>query len=61
MENFSGNNTCLKTTYKYEKLQQQQENLYTHRKCILKEMLKGVFKGRTINVVKIHRGYCTMA
>ena len=45
MENFSGNNTCLKTTYKYEKLQQQQENLHTHRKCILKEMLKGVFKG----------------
>ena len=29
MENFSGNNTCLKTTYKYKKLQQQQET-YTH-------------------------------
>ena len=24
-----------------QKLQQQQENLYTRRKCILKEMLKG--------------------
>ena len=61
MENFSGNNTCLQTTYIYKKLQQQQEHLYTHRKCIVKEMLKGVFKGRTINVVKIHRGYYTVA
>ena len=34
---FSDNNT---KTIK-QKLQQQQENLYTRRKCILKEMLKG--------------------
>ena len=44
MENFSGNNTCLKTTYN-TKNKKQHENLYTHRKCILKQMLKGVFKG----------------
>ena len=31
-----------------QKLQQQQENLYPRRKC----MLKGVFKGRTIIVSK---------
>ena len=43
-ENFNDNNS---KTIK-QKLQQQQENLYSRRKC----MLKGFFKGRTIIISK---------
>ena len=43
-ENFNDNNS---KTIK-QKLQQQQENLYPRRKC----MLKGFFKGRTIIISK---------
>ena len=47
-ENFSDKHT---KTIK-QKRQQLQGNLYTRRKCILKEILKGVFKRRTIIVSK---------